>query len=298
MPAISSWASAKLMRVDQVGGRPEPPVHELGDRTHLRAVVERHHHDAEEQHRGHGADPEVVHGRDAVVRAVRGHADDLDGAQVRGDEGETRDPCGQRAAGQEEVDAARHRPLGQDADAEHEDEVQRDQQVVDPVRVEPELGIRRENHRSSMSERTVLQLPGCAQAMRTPVNRVRRRDGADRSAPVTAPATDAGSDGGKVDDELAGDRRRRLHRRPRGAGVRGPRPAGGGPRRPVERAPRVRARRTSPFVEGSILDTELLGHDPARARGRGRRARRRASSTPASPSSARCTPTSRTSPAR
>ncbi len=123
-------------RVDEVGAGAEPLAHELGDRADLGAVVERHHHDAEEQHRRDGADPEVVHRRDAELRAVGGHAHDLDGAEVGGDERQSGDPRRQRTAGEEEVEAARHRAPGHDADADDEAEVERDQQVVDPVRVE------------------------------------------------------------------------------------------------------------------------------------------------------------------
>ena len=85
-------------RVDQVGAGAEPAAHELGNRPHLRAVVERHHHDAEEQHRRDRADPEVVHGREAELGAVRRHAHDLDGAEVGRDEGQAGDPGRQRAA--------------------------------------------------------------------------------------------------------------------------------------------------------------------------------------------------------
>ena len=92
-------------RVDQVRALAEPAEHELRDRAHLRAVVERHHHDAEEEHRRDRADPEVVHGREPELRAVGRHAHDLDRAEVGGDEREAGDPRRQRPAGQEEVQA-------------------------------------------------------------------------------------------------------------------------------------------------------------------------------------------------
>jgi hypothetical protein len=56
--------------VDQVGRLSEAAAHELRDTAHLGAVVERHHHDAEEQHRRDRTDPEVVHRRQAVLGAV------------------------------------------------------------------------------------------------------------------------------------------------------------------------------------------------------------------------------------
>ena len=132
--------------VDQVGLGAEPAAHELRHRTDLGAVVERHHHDAQEQHRRDGADPEVVDRRDAVVGAVGGHADDLDGAQVGRDERQSGHPGGECPSGQEEVQAARDGPAGHDPDAEDEDEVERDQQVVDELRIEPERAVGRENH--------------------------------------------------------------------------------------------------------------------------------------------------------
>lgn len=119
-------------RVDQVGAGAEAAEHELGDRAHLRAVVERHHHHAEEQHGGDGTDPEVVHRREADLGTVGRHAHDLDRAEVRGDERQAGDPGGQRAPGQEEVDRVRHRAACHDADAEDEGEVDRHQQVVEP----------------------------------------------------------------------------------------------------------------------------------------------------------------------
>ena len=123
-------------RVDQVGTGAEPLEHELGHRADLRAVVERHHHDAEEQHRRDRADPEVVERRQTDLRAVGRHAHDLDGTEVGGDERQARHPGRQRAARQEEVDRVRHRAARHHADAEDECEVDRDQQVVQPGRVD------------------------------------------------------------------------------------------------------------------------------------------------------------------
>ena len=62
-------------------------------------------------------------------------------------------------------------------------------------------------------------------------------------------------------------------------------------RRPVQRAPRVRARRRARSCEGSILDTDLLDAHAARARRRRASSTSPASSTPGSRSTGRCTPT-------
>ena len=123
-------------RVDEVGARAEPPEHELGDRAHLGAVVERHHHDAEEQHRRHRTDPEVVHGRQPDLRTVGRHAHDLDRTQVGRDEGQTGHPGRERSPGEEEVDRVGDRTPGHDTDAEHEGEVDGDEQVVEPRRID------------------------------------------------------------------------------------------------------------------------------------------------------------------
>ncbi|MCO5546639.1 hypothetical protein L7F22_000072 [Adiantum nelumboides] len=123
-------------RLHPLGGPVEPLEQELGDAAGLGAVVERHHHDAEEHHRRDGAEPVVVHGRDAVLRPVGDHADELDGAEVGRDERQPGDPRRHRPAGQQEVQAGGHRASCREADPEHEDEVEGDQQVVDQVRVE------------------------------------------------------------------------------------------------------------------------------------------------------------------
>src|SRR5699024_7461530 len=55
------------------------------------------------------------------------------------DEGEARDPGGQGAAGEEELDRGGDAALGVPAHTEHEGEVQRDDRVVDPLGVESEV---------------------------------------------------------------------------------------------------------------------------------------------------------------
>ena len=90
----------------------------LGDRADLGAVVERHHHEAQEDHRRDRADPVVVDRRDAVLGAVGADAQDLRRAEVGRDEGQAGDPRRQRAAGQEVVEARLDVALGDAADAE------------------------------------------------------------------------------------------------------------------------------------------------------------------------------------
>ena len=161
--------------------------------------------------------------------------------------------------------------LREDADAQHEDEVGRDQQVVDPVGVEPQLRIRRENHRVS-------SCPGLNRQHVTPPYvhsscTARARLGRSESpARLGSAADDVRVEGDGMTWLVTG-----------GAGYIGAH---------VVRAFAERGLRAVvlddlssghrgfvpddvPFVEGSILDTGLVAADAARARGRGRRARRR-----------------------
>ena len=126
-------------RVELVRAVVEAQAQVLGDRADLRAVVERHHHQAEEDHGRDGADPVVVDRRDAVLRAVGRHADHLERAEVGRDEGQARDPRRQRAAGQEVVQARLDVALGREPHAEDDEEVRGENRVVDEVGVEPEV---------------------------------------------------------------------------------------------------------------------------------------------------------------
>jgi hypothetical protein len=125
-------------RVEQVGGPVEPQAQVLGDAADLGPVVEGHHDDAEEDHRGDGPDPVVVQRHEPVLGTVGGHPDDFEGAEVRRDERETGDPGRQRPAGQEEVDAGADRAAGCEADPENRHEVQCDEQIVDGVEAQAE----------------------------------------------------------------------------------------------------------------------------------------------------------------
>jgi hypothetical protein len=110
-------------RVELVRRVVEPQAQVLRHRANLRAVVERHHHEAQEDHRRDCADPVVVDRRDAVLGAVGRHPDHLERAEVGRDEGEAGDPRRQRAAGQEVVEARVDVALGHEPHAEHDEEV-------------------------------------------------------------------------------------------------------------------------------------------------------------------------------
>ncbi len=109
---------------------PQPQV--LGHRVGPRAVVERHHEQADEDHRRDRADPVEVAGGDPVLGPRGGHADDLLRPEVGRDERQPADPGGDRPAREEEVLAGLHELLERKADPQHEGEVDQHDQVVDP----------------------------------------------------------------------------------------------------------------------------------------------------------------------
>ena len=118
-------------RVERARFFVEPQLQVLRDRPGLRAVVERHHEDADEHHRRDRADPVEVAGHDPVLGPRGGHADDFLGAEVRRDEGQTADPGRNRPARQEEVAAGLHVASQRPPDAQHKHEIHRQNQVVD-----------------------------------------------------------------------------------------------------------------------------------------------------------------------
>ncbi len=117
--------------VDGAGLLVEAHAEVLGHGARLRAVVERHHEDADEDHGGDGADPVEVAGDDAVLGARGAHADDLLRSEVGGDKGEAADPGGDGASGEEEVVGGAHVALEGEADAQNEDEIDQHDQPVD-----------------------------------------------------------------------------------------------------------------------------------------------------------------------
>src|SRR3954449_11214351 len=80
MPAMSTWATAKEIAFTRCAGLPKQRRMNSGTLRTFRPVAEGHHHHAQEEHGGHGAGPEVVHGRHAELSAIGRHPDDLDRA--------------------------------------------------------------------------------------------------------------------------------------------------------------------------------------------------------------------------
>ena len=117
-------------RVHQVRLAVVPAPQILGDAADPGAVVERHHHDAEEDHGRHRADPVVVHDADAVLGSAGRHAEDLDRAQIGRDERNPGDPGRERPAGQEEVRRGLDQTAEREPDPDDEDEVDDQQHEV------------------------------------------------------------------------------------------------------------------------------------------------------------------------
>jgi hypothetical protein len=82
-----------------------------------------------------------MNGGDAVLGAVGGLAEDFERAQIRGDERQTGDPRRKRSPGQEEVEIRLDRQPGDEPDAEHHREVNRDDHVVDCGGVQSKHGL-------------------------------------------------------------------------------------------------------------------------------------------------------------
>jgi hypothetical protein len=121
--------------VDGAGLLIEAQTEELGDGAGLRAVVEGHHEDADEDHGGDGTDPVEVTGDDAVFGSGRTHADNFLGSKVGGDKGQSADPGGDGTPGEEEVIGGAHIALESEADAQNEGEVDQHDQPVDPGKI-------------------------------------------------------------------------------------------------------------------------------------------------------------------
>jgi hypothetical protein len=74
----------------------------------------------------------------AVLGAVGGHPDDLEGAEVGRDEREAGDPGGHGSPGEEEVVAGTDGSSSREADSQHGAEIDQQDQVVGHVEIEPQ----------------------------------------------------------------------------------------------------------------------------------------------------------------
>ena len=124
MPLISTVMKPKEMAESARAGSPKRSLQVARHGVRLGDVVERHHHDAEEEHGGDGADPVPVRGQDAVLIGGGGPAHQFERAEVGGEEAQAGDPGRHLAAGQEEVLAGLGVALQVEADAQDGNEVQ------------------------------------------------------------------------------------------------------------------------------------------------------------------------------
>ena len=136
MPEASTRHHGEADRVQAAGPLVEAKLEILGHAAGLRAVVERHHEDGQEDHGGDGPDPVEMAGGDAVLCPAGAHADEFQGPQVGRDERQAGDPGGDGPAGLEEIGAVLHRALQRESDSQDEDDVDGKNCVVDnsPVR--------------------------------------------------------------------------------------------------------------------------------------------------------------------
>ncbi len=110
-------------RVEGTGFFVEAQTQIFRHRTRARAVVERHHENADKHHRGYGADPVKMAGRDSVLRPRSGHSDYFLRAQVRRNKSQSADPRGDGTTGEKEISAGTHISLQRQANAQHKDEI-------------------------------------------------------------------------------------------------------------------------------------------------------------------------------
>ena len=94
-------------------------------------VVERHHHQRQEQHRRNGADPIPVRRQNAVLVGRSGPAHQFECAEIGGEKAEAGNPGGHLAAGHEEVFAGVGAALQVQADGQNQGEIESDDCAID-----------------------------------------------------------------------------------------------------------------------------------------------------------------------
>jgi hypothetical protein len=101
----------------------EAQLQVLGHAARPRAVIERHHEDPDEHHRGNGANPVKVARQQAVLGAACSHPDHFLGAEVRRKERQSADPGRNRSARQQKVVSAGNSSAEDEPHRQHEDDV-------------------------------------------------------------------------------------------------------------------------------------------------------------------------------
>ena len=131
MPLISTVMKPKETAERARDGSPKRSLQVARHRVGLGDVIERDHHDRQEQHGGDRADPIPVRGENAVLIGSAGPAHQFERTEVGGQEAEARDPGGHLAAGQEKVLAGLGEALQVEADSEDGNEVQNNDGEID-----------------------------------------------------------------------------------------------------------------------------------------------------------------------
>ena len=120
MPLISTVMNAKADGGKRAAGFSEAQFQIAGHGVRLGDVVERHHHQAEEQHRGDRADPIPVRRQNAVLIGRRRPAHQFERAEIGRQKAEARDPGGHLPPGQEEIFAGVGLALQVETDGQHQ----------------------------------------------------------------------------------------------------------------------------------------------------------------------------------
>jgi hypothetical protein len=96
-------------------------------------VVERHHDDAQEQHRRNGPDPVPVRRQDSVLIRRRGPTHQLQRAEIGGQKAQARHPRGHLAPGQEKLLAGFGTAFQIETDRQDETEINDDDDQIDGI---------------------------------------------------------------------------------------------------------------------------------------------------------------------
>jgi hypothetical protein len=112
----------------------------------LRDVIERHHHDTEEEHGGDGADPVPVHRKNAVLICGPRPSHQLERSQICGDKAEAGDPGRHLPPGEEELLAGVGRSLSVEPDEDHQDEVEQQDENIGRREMREPMRHQRKNH--------------------------------------------------------------------------------------------------------------------------------------------------------
>ena len=103
--------------------------------TRPRAVVKRHHENADEDHSRDGTHPVEMARRDSIFRAGRGHANHFLRSEIGRDEGEAAYPGRDGAPSQKKVRARLHAPPQHKSDAQHGREIHQHDDPIDSSQV-------------------------------------------------------------------------------------------------------------------------------------------------------------------